>query len=80
MHYCYVLKSEETGQLFTGYTQHLANRVHEHNAGKAQATQHGAPWLLVYREDFPSREQAADRKKHFKTEQGGKELQALLSK
>ena len=78
MYHVYVLKSEMSGRLYKGHTQELATRLRQHNAGKTRSTRNGAPWRLVYSEEYATRAEAIARELHFKTLQGGKELQRLV--
>ncbi len=65
--YAYVLRSEIDGRLYKGHTPRLKKRVEEHNLGKTRSTKGYRPWILVYYEEFETREEAIDREKYFKT-------------
>jgi putative endonuclease len=71
MHYVYVLQSDRDGGLYTGITADIRRRVAEHNRGKVRSTSARRPLRLVYSEEFPNRESAADRERYFKTPEGG---------
>ena len=64
MYYVYVIRNE-LGQLYTGYTTDLANRLHAHNSGKTRTTK-GHHWDYVYYEAYKSREDARRRERNLK--------------
>ncbi len=74
MFHVYILRSEATGRLYVGSTGDLERRVAEHNMGKATATKHWGPWVLVYKEGYPNRGSAMRRERYFKTGRGRDEL------
>lgn len=69
MNYTYILKCRD-GSLYTGWTNNLERRVQEHNAGKgAKYTKSRRPVILVYFEEFETKEEAMSREyaiKHLK--------------
>ena len=50
MHYVFVLRSAKDGNLYTGYTTDLRQRVADHTAGKASSTRDRRPLQLIYYE------------------------------
>jgi len=48
----YVLESERDGSFYKGFTQDLAVRLKQHNAGKTKSTRAKIPWRVVYPEIF----------------------------
>lgn len=76
----YILLSEATGRRYTGSSNDLERRLHEHNSGQSPATRHGVPWRLVYSEPYPTKAEAYRRERYFKTGKGRDELEALLQK
>lgn len=69
MNYTYILECRD-GSLYTGWTNHLENRIKAHNAGKgAKYTKSRLPVKLVYVETFGTKEEAMRREyaiKHMK--------------
>ncbi|MBK7805034.1 MAG: GIY-YIG nuclease family protein [Saprospiraceae bacterium] len=65
--YIYVLKSENDGLFYTGYTKNLANRMHEHLSGKVKSTSHRLPLLLIYWEGCLNQQDATRREKYLKS-------------
>ena len=61
MNYTYILRCGD-GSLYTGWTNHLAKRVADHNAGRgAKYTKAHLPVELVYYEIFETKEEAMKR-------------------
>ena len=52
MHYVYVLRSLKDGNLYTGYTTDLRQRLADHTAGKAPSTRNRRPLQLIYYEAY----------------------------
>jgi putative endonuclease len=48
----YVLESERDGSFYKGFTQDLAQRLKQHNAGKTKSTRAKIPWRVIYTEAF----------------------------
>jgi putative endonuclease len=44
----YILYSDSCGKFYSGQTQDLNNRLHEHNSGETPSIKHGRPWRLVF--------------------------------
>ncbi|TAK56137.1 MAG: GIY-YIG nuclease family protein [Dehalococcoidia bacterium] len=51
----YVLKSLRNGRLYTGSTNDLARRVHEHASGQSRYAQNAGPFELVHQERLADR-------------------------
>jgi len=75
-YFIYILKSEVTGSSYVGHTSNLEKRLVEHNNGKSSSTRGQRPWMLVYKEEFPTRSKAASRERYFKSVEGRLELKA----
>jgi putative endonuclease len=59
--YVYILRCSDKS-LYTGYTNHLQNRLSKHNTGKgAKYTRARLPVTLVYFEEFPTKQEAMKR-------------------
>ena len=70
MFYTYVLKSEKSGQLYTGSTEDLRKRLSQHNKGKSTWTKKGVPWSLIYYEACLTKEDAEARERYLKSGPG----------
>ena len=65
-HYAYIVECAD-GTFYCGYTTDLENRIKTHNAGKgAKYTRARLPVILVYFEEFDSKEKAMSREWHLK--------------
>ena len=74
-----MLGSRKDGQLYTGIAADVPRRLADHNAGRALATRHRRPFVLVYEESFESRAEAMARERYFKTPEGGALKQRLVA-
>ncbi|MBY0435436.1 MAG: GIY-YIG nuclease family protein [Cyclobacteriaceae bacterium] len=54
----YILFSKKTQKYYTGQTQDLENRLHEHNTGETSSLKSGMPWRLVWSQECASRSEA----------------------
>lgn len=80
MYYVYILQSKKDNQFYTGHTKNIDRRLKEHNDGKVKSTKNRKPFILLYKEEFPSRSDARWREKYFKTANGKKKLRELISR
>ena len=78
MYFVYLLRSQKSGPLYTGYTADLTQRLGQHNLGITKSTRHEAPWQLVYSEEFDTRSEAVRRERFFKSGRGRQEVRELL--
>lgn len=69
MFYVYILL-ENNGQLYTGFTADLKQRVKDHNAGKVESTRDRRPLELVHYEAYIKESDARRREKYLKTSEG----------
>ena len=69
MNYTYILKCRD-GSLYTGWTNHLEERIQAHNEGRgAKYTRSRRPVELIYYESMETKEEAMRREyaiKHMK--------------
>jgi putative endonuclease len=77
-YYTYVLKSEKTGQYYTGATNNLENRVLDHNGGKVVSTKNRGPFELIYFEACLNKSDAFRREKYLKTGMGKRYIKNRL--
>ena len=67
--FVYILRSQRTGRYYVGSTQDLSRRLAEHNQPEenpSRWTRGGAPWKLVFSEDFLGAAQAVRAEKFIK--------------
>lgn len=55
------------GTLYTGMTKDLERRFKEHLSGKSRYTSYNQPVCLVYKEEYPTRSEAAKREAEIKS-------------
>jgi len=70
LYYTYVLKSIETGELYTGATKNVEKRFAEHNDGLVRSTKHKRPLNLIYYEACLNKDDAFRRERYLKTGMG----------
>ena len=67
MNYTYIVKCSD-GSLYTGWTNNLEKRIKDHNAGAGRENTQKArrPVVLVYKEEFPTKQEAMKREWEIK--------------
>jgi len=58
IYYLYIIYSKSFNRYYTGHTDNLIRRLHEHNSGHTKSTKAGIPWSLVYSKSFNSKSEA----------------------
>ena len=77
----YVLKSLRNGKRYIGFTANsLSKRLRWHRLGLTAWTKQNGPFELIHAEEFNNKEQALKRERFFKTGNGRKTLNLILSK
>jgi predicted GIY-YIG superfamily endonuclease len=71
MWYVYILQSISfPAQLYYGATEHLKQRLKDHNDGKSTHTAKYVPWKLMWYCAFPDKYQALEFEKYLKSHSG----------
>ncbi len=70
MIYVYILQSARDGNLYTGCTHELSNRLLQHNSRKVESTRNRVPLHLIYYEACVDEGDAFRREKYLKTAYG----------
>jgi len=78
-YYTYVLKSENDGKFYIGWSDDLRQRIRKHNLGKVKATKNRKPLKFIYYEGCLSKKKAILREKQLKTGFGRAYLKRRLS-
>jgi len=78
MYYVYVLQSLKDGNMYTGFTTDLENRLKQHNAGKVNSTKSRIPLKLIYYEVCLNQKDALHRERYLKTAYGKRYLKSRL--
>lgn len=69
MHYVYLLKLHN-GQIYTGYSNSLLQRIKKHKSGNVRATKHFLPCQLIFYASFGSKEKALQFERYLKSGSG----------
>jgi len=77
-YYVYVLYSEKDGNLYTGFSNNLSQRIEQHNKGLVPSTKERCPLTLIYYEFSLSQNDATHREKYLKTTYGKRFLKSRL--
>lgn len=79
MYYFYVLRFDNNGKLYYGFTNDLKRRVKEHSSGKSIFTSKNGPFKLIFYEAYINKADALYAEKYFKTGHGREVLKEKLS-
>ncbi len=77
--YVYVLKSEQDGNNYVGYTNDLRARMILHHGGKVRSTKNRLPIKLIYFEGCLNQQDATKREKYLKTAWGKRYVKNRLN-
>ncbi|MFM6925598.1 MAG: GIY-YIG nuclease family protein [Ferruginibacter sp.] len=80
MFYAYVLKSVHHDFYYKGHCENLDERLNQHNSGKTESIRPYIPFILVYTEEFNTRDDAISREKYFKSAAGRRFLKSKLAR
>lgn len=80
MFYAYILKSNKTKNLYTGYTNDLKRRLKEHNNGASTYTRYRGPYELIYYEACLHEFDAKARELYLKSGRGKLFLKSRLKR
>ena len=78
MFFAYVLKSIGHGFFYKGHCEDLVERLKQHNSGHTESIRPYLPIVLIYTEEFATREEAIKREKYFKSAAGRRYLKNKL--
>ncbi|MFW0837933.1 MAG: GIY-YIG nuclease family protein [Candidatus Komeilibacteria bacterium] len=78
MYLVYILQSKLSGRYYIGQTINLDKRLKRHNSGLVKSTRSGAPWIVVHREEFITRQAAYKRERQIKSYKGGAAFKRLF--
>ncbi|HEX6848133.1 MAG TPA: GIY-YIG nuclease family protein [Chitinophagaceae bacterium] len=70
MFFAYVLKSLDHDFYYKGHCENLDERLIQHNSGMTESIRPYIPFILVYKEEFTTREEAIKRERYFKSAAG----------
>ncbi|MEZ0324400.1 MAG: GIY-YIG nuclease family protein [Fimbriimonas sp.] len=79
MFFTYILQSSTSGRFYVGRTDDLDQRLHFHNTGQSHYTARKGPWVLVHKEAFTTRSDAAKREMEIKRWKSAVKIRELVS-
>ena len=80
MYYIYVLKSQKSGNLYTGFTNDLRKRFNQHNSNLSTYTKGRGPYELIYYEASKNELDAMARERYLKSGMGKRYLKNRLKR
>ena len=80
MYYVYVLKSQKTANLYTGFTNNLRERFNQHNNNLSTYTKGRGPFELIYYEACNNKFDAMARERYLKSGMGKRYLKKRLKR
>ncbi len=79
MYKVYILYSEKNKKYYIGHTENLAVRLGKHNTGQVKSTKSGRPWIVVYTEEYETKQEAYGREFQIKSYKGGEAFKKLIN-
>ena len=80
MYLVYILQSLKDKSYYIGHAQDLKVRLKRHNSGRVRSTKSQLPWMLVYQEEYQTKQEAYRRELQIKRYKGGEAFKKLLNK
>ncbi len=77
--FAYVIKSIDHDFFYKGHCENIEERLKQHNSGTTKSIKKYIPFQLVYFEIFPTRDEAIEREKYFKSAAGRRFIKSKLS-
>jgi len=66
MFYTYIIYSERIDRYYIGSTEHLDQRLNDHNNGRTPSTKKKGPWALKWSKEFATRSEALAEERRLK--------------
>jgi putative endonuclease len=76
----YIIYSQSKERYYIGYSHNLIERLEKHNLGATTSTRSGRPWVLVYKEEYPSKHDAIMQEREMKRMKSRRFIESLLKK
>jgi putative endonuclease len=80
MYAVYILYSRKLDKFYVGTSTDISGRLRRHNCHSKGFTSTGRPWILVYTEEYPVKQEAEAREKQLKRWKNKERLEALINK
>ena len=78
MYYVYAIKSISHNYIYVGITNNLKRRISDHNRGYNRTTKPYHPFILLYSEEFDTRQEAREKEIFLKSGVGKEFLKSLI--
>ena len=78
MYYVYLLRSIESGKIYTGFTNDLRKILKDHFRKQVHTTLRMGEMELIFYEAFKNERDAREREKYFKTTKGKRTVKLML--
>lgn len=79
MYTTYIIQSTKNNRYYIGSTKNLKRRLNEHNHNNTQSLRNKGPFILVYKEEYRTSEEARKREKQIKSYKGGNAFKKLIA-
>ena len=77
MYHVYAITSLKKNYIYVGMSNDVERRISEHNKGENKSTKAYKPFILIYKEQFPTRIDARKKEKYLKSGVGKEFLKAI---
>jgi putative endonuclease len=77
-YFVYVLKSQKDNKHYIGSTSDVKKRLAFHNAGLQRSTKTRIPFVLIYQEEYATKQGAIRRELYIKSLKGGEAFRKLI--
>jgi putative endonuclease len=76
--YVYVLKSLKDNGIYIGMSREPETRLEQHNKGKTVSTRSRRPFVMLYKEECNSADEARKREKYYKSGSGREQIKRKI--
>jgi putative endonuclease len=80
MYKIYILYSHKIDKYYIGYSSDVDQRLRKHNNASRGFTNTDRPWILVYTEEYETKQEAAARERQIKNWKNRSRLEDLIKK
>jgi len=78
-YYCYILYSAKLDRYYVGHTEDMDQRLIQHNSGVSTFTSKANDWILVFKKEFSTREEARNKEHEVKKKKSRKYIEWIIS-
>ena len=78
-YYCYILYSAKLDRYYVGHTEDMDQRLIQHNSGVSTFTSKANDWILVFKKEFSTREEARNQEHEVKKKKSRKYIEWIIS-